>query len=180
MSAEKIRNNGTMTEAQFLSWIRSALRSKTLQWLPRKQCLDNAKRPYKGANKLQKWEYQCALCKQWWKLKEVEADHYPKDAGSIPNIQAVGEFCNNLFVEVDGWRCLCKGCHSIHTYMQRYKVSWEEADVKLKAGAVMKSFNKAALIKALKAKGFTEAQLSNEDKRKAVVEQLIREGEAVD
>lgn len=175
-SAPKTRCNGTMTEAQYLSWIRSALRSKSLKWPPRAKAIELARRPYKGPNKLQKWEVQCALCKQWWKLKEVEVDHYPIEAGSIPNVQAIGEFCNNLYCETDNLRVLCIECHATHTFTQKHKCSWDDAKKLQRIHAVIKNNTIPQLTKKLKALGYTDSELSNADKRKKAVEDVIRNG----
>ena len=43
----KVRNAGTMTESQFWSFIRSALRNKSRFWKPVSQCKANGKRDYK-------------------------------------------------------------------------------------------------------------------------------------
>ena len=55
----KTRNAGTMTESAFWSFIRSALRQKSRWWKPITECKMKARRPYKGPNKRQKFEYQC-------------------------------------------------------------------------------------------------------------------------
>ncbi len=124
---DKPRCNGTMTESQYLSWIRSALRSKSLLWPPRAKALELARRPYKGDNKTQKWQYQCAICQEWFKAKEVVVDHHPKAAGSILKWQDIGAFCNNLYCETDNLRVLCSNDHDIHTLAEKMDISFEEA-----------------------------------------------------
>ena len=58
----RTRNARTMTEAQFFSMIRSALREKSRWWKPSGIVRVKARRPYKGPNKRQKYEYQCNKC----------------------------------------------------------------------------------------------------------------------
>lgn len=168
-------NHGTMTEAQFLAWIRSILRSKWLRWIPRGEALKLARRPYKGTNKAQKWEYECAMCGGMFGLKEVEVDHI-KEAGAIPSIEAVGEFCKNLYCEIDNLRILCCPCHSVYTYSQKHCVSLEEAKIQKRVISYMKETPKNSLLAYLKIRGYKESDMSNETKRRNIVEQLIRRG----
>ena len=56
------RNAVTMTNAMLWSFIRSALINKSRWWKPITQCRMSARRPYKGTNKRQKFEYQCNQC----------------------------------------------------------------------------------------------------------------------
>jgi len=142
----KTRCHGTMTESAYLAWIRSALRSKSLRWLPRSKAIEAARRPYKGSNKLQKWEVQCALCTNWFKLKEICVDHYPVEAGSILSIDDVGQFCNNLFCEIDNLRCLCKECHDVHTFATKNSITFEEAELEKYVINLLKSETKSDII----------------------------------
>lgn len=121
------RCNKTMTESAWLAWVRSCLRSKSLRWAPRTTALENARRPYKGPNKLQRWEYKCAICSGWFKAKEVCVDHFPKPAGSILCVADIGEFANNLFCETDNLRVLCLEDHATHTLAEKQGISFEAA-----------------------------------------------------
>lgn len=117
---EKTRNNGTMTESAFWSFIRSALRQKSRWWKPITECKKDARRPYKGDNKRQKWEYQCNFCKHWWKDNEVEVDHIIP-AGSLKSGKDLEQFVENLFCEKKGLVVLCKKCHLEKTNKERNK-----------------------------------------------------------
>ena len=110
---EKTRNANTMSEAAFWGMIRSTLRRRTMYWKPISIAKSKARRPYKGNNTKQKWEYQCAKCKKWWKDKEVEVNHV-KEAGSLKCAQDLPNFVENLFAE-SGYEVLCKTCHKQHT-----------------------------------------------------------------
>lgn len=116
----KTRNAGTMTEAAFWSFIRSALRQKSRFWKPIKQCKDNAKRQYWGTNKRQKFEYQCATCKKWFAEKHINVDHI-KPAGSLNNAQDLPAFVETLFCEVDNLQVLCSSCHNVKTQLEKKK-----------------------------------------------------------
>jgi hypothetical protein len=155
----KTRCGGTMTESAWLAWVRSALRSKSLKWPPRNAALQLARRPYKGESRLQKWEYQCAMCQGWFKAKEVIVDHFPKAAGSILCVADIGEFANNLFCETDNLRVLDKICHDIHTLAEKNGISLEEAKIQKKVieSCKLKTDVQLAMLSALCYHGCTNA-----------------------
>ena len=107
---EKPRNNGTMTEPSFWSFIRSSLRQKSRWWKPIRECKINAKRDYKGSNKRQKFEYQCNLCKNWFPEKDINVDHI-EPAGSLNCADDLPGFVERLFCEQDNLQVLCIQCH---------------------------------------------------------------------
>lgn len=115
---DKPRNSGTMTESMFWSFIRSTLRKRSMYWLPIKECKQEARRPYKGTNKRQKWEYKCAICGKYFSDKEIEIDHIIP-AGSLKSGKDLEQFVERLFCEKHGLRCLCNGCHHKVTQDQK-------------------------------------------------------------
>ena len=106
----KTRNAGTMTESAFWSFIRSALRQKSRWWKPITQCKLQAKRAYKGHNKRQKFEYQCAICQKWHADKLINVDHIIP-AGSLNCANDLPGFIERLFCEIDNLQVLCESCH---------------------------------------------------------------------
>ena len=126
---EKLRNHFTLSEAGFWSLIRSNLRNASRWWKPIAECKKLAKRAYKGKNKSQKWEYQCAHCKEWFMEKEIAVDHIV-EAGSLTCGDDLKGFVERLFVETDGLQVLCnkrkdgkESCHKKKTekYMKNKK-----------------------------------------------------------
>lgn len=93
---------------------RSFLRRCWITYPERLIALNDAKRPYKGPNKLQKWEYQCNTCKNWFKLKEVQVDHIVA-CGTLSNEANSATFVARLFCLKDGLQVLCKLCHQDKT-----------------------------------------------------------------
>ena len=114
----KTRNAGTMSESAFWGFIRSALRQKSRWWKPITQCKQNAKRPYKGVNKRQKFEYQCNKCKKWFPDKQINIDHI-LPAGELNKANDLPGFVERLFVEVEGLQTLCLNCHDIKTQEEK-------------------------------------------------------------
>lgn len=116
----KTRNAGTMTESAFWSFIRSALRQKSRWWKPITECKTKAKRPYKGPNKRQKFEYQCNTCKNWFPDKQINVDHII-GAGSLNCGADLDGFVNRLFCESDNLQVLCTTCHDEKTKLEKQK-----------------------------------------------------------
>lgn len=121
----KTRNHGTMTEAAFWSFIRSALRQKSRWFKPISEAKRLARRKYRGPNHRQKWEYQCAICKNWFSDKEVAVDHIIP-AGSLSKPEDLPGFVMRLFCEVDGLQVLCNEHHDIKTLADRAKIKEEK------------------------------------------------------
>jgi 5-methylcytosine-specific restriction endonuclease McrA len=119
-AAPKTRNAGTLTEAAFWSFIRSALRQKSRWWKPISQAKAKAKRSYKGPLKRQKFEYQCAECLQWFPDKEINVDHIIP-AGTLRCANDLPGFVERLFCEVDNLQVLCQDCHDIKTKEEKLK-----------------------------------------------------------
>jgi 5-methylcytosine-specific restriction endonuclease McrA len=107
-------NSGTMTTSAFWTFIRSALRQKSIYWKPIRQCKINSRRPYKGINKQQKYEYQCNECKNWYAEKNINVDHIIP-AGTLKCANDLPGFVERLFVEIEGLQCLCTICHNKKT-----------------------------------------------------------------
>jgi 5-methylcytosine-specific restriction endonuclease McrA len=120
-AAPKTRNNGTLTESAFWSFIRSGLRQKSRWWKPITQCKLNAKRDYKGPNKRQKFEYQCNSCKKWFADKNINVDHI-QPAGSLNCANDLPGFVERLFCEVDNLQVLCIQCHDTKSKDDKLKL----------------------------------------------------------
>ena len=106
---------GTWTKSRYFSFIRSALRRAWTKYPVKFKVLRAAQRSYKGDNKRQKYEYQCAMCEDWYKQNEVEVDHI-KPCGSLKEYEDLPEFVKTLFCEEDNLRVVCKPCHKTITY----------------------------------------------------------------
>lgn len=117
----RTRNDGTMTEAAFWSWVRSGLRKMSMRWRPIYGTLNNHKRlctdedRRKWGNRV-KYVHQCMICKEWWPRKMVEVDHDPP-CGSIKCFEDIGPFMERMLTERGpNLRPLCKPCHKEVTH----------------------------------------------------------------
>jgi len=118
MAVKKTRNGGTLTEAAYFGKIRSALRNAFKWWTPAKRAKDKARRPYKGGGR-QKWEYQCAICRKWYKGDEVQIDHVVP-CGSLKCYDDIAPFLKRLTPENENaFQVLCKECHKEKTNAER-------------------------------------------------------------
>ncbi len=114
----KTRCDGTLSEAAFWGFIRSALRQKSRWWKPISTCKLNAKRPYTGSNKRQKFEYLCNICKKYYPEKQINIDHIIP-AGSLNCASDLPIFVENLFCEIENLQCACMDCHTLKTNLEK-------------------------------------------------------------
>lgn len=110
--------NGTWTTPRFYSFVRSALRRAFTRWPPNYAARKDARMPYAGPNKLQKWQYKCAICGGWFMQKQTQLDH-KIECGSLRAFDDLPGFVERLFCEKDGLQVVCKACHKTKTNLQR-------------------------------------------------------------
>lgn len=117
---ERTVNHGTWTEAELRGHVRQVLRKLTMtRWIPAREAMKLARRSCVGKGR-QRYEYQCAECREWWPEKLARRDHIVP-AGSFTSWDDLPDFCRRLFVEIDGWQCLCVKCHDKKTKEERAK-----------------------------------------------------------
>lgn len=105
------RCGGEWTEARFFGFIRSALRQASRRWNPLVNgVFMRSRRPYTGACKRTKWEYECSGCGKWFPAKQINVDHIVP-CGNLKTFDDLPGFVERLFCEVDGLRLLCETCH---------------------------------------------------------------------
>lgn len=124
----RTRNGGTWTEAQFFGRIRGALRKTFAAWVPMNVAMKAARRPSQRTDRpLLKWEYQCAVCKAWFPLKEegpegeklIQVDHITQ-AGSLRRLEDLPGWVERLTEENPAnFQILCIPCHQEKTNAER-------------------------------------------------------------
>jgi len=136
------------TEAEFMAWVRSGIRQGLWNRHPVKMEILNSQRrkiknpnpkPRKGAELV--WGYDCAICGGQFQPKNCEVDHKVGES-SLKTIDDLVDFFKKLtFVTPDDLQIVCKDCHGIKTYSERYGVSFARARAKKRAKAAIKEGN---------------------------------------
>ena len=118
----RTRAGGTMTEAQFWSFIRSNLRKMSKRWPPVNDIWKTDRRPNQDASQPRvKWQHQCVDCEDWFARKEMDADH-EIPCGRLTDWSHIPGFIARLLVEPPGIAKRCKGCHKAKTARERAKL----------------------------------------------------------
>lgn len=117
---ERTIGAGLYTEAGFTSFIKSALRRASSRWKPRTDVLKAAR--------VEKGRYLCSMCEQvvpvtvvndvGKRVKNVEVDHTVPVVDPEEGFVNWDTFIRRLFVEPEGFRVLCRECHSKVTQAQ--------------------------------------------------------------
>ena len=72
----------------------------------------------------------CAGCDKYYRVNEIELDHIER-CGEFTNLQELRVFYKKLFCDPwEGLQPLCKECHGVKTYTERYNCSEDEAKEK--------------------------------------------------
>ena len=84
-----------------------------------KEAKQRARRKYSGTIGRQRWEYQCARCKKWFKDKDTQIDHVVP-CGSLRRMEDIAPFVERMTCEdVNGYQVMCKPCHQLKTNEER-------------------------------------------------------------
>lgn len=94
-------------------------------WKPISLCRERARRKYTGPLKRQKFEYQCNICKKWFKGTEIAVDHI-KPVGPLNCANDLPQFVEGLFCEIDNLQCLCSSCHSSKSLIDNKNIKNEK------------------------------------------------------
>lgn len=113
---ERCPNYPNWSLAKYKTFVRSAMRQAWRKWPPRYEALKLARRKYVGANKKQKWEFQCAHCKEWFMGTQVSVDHI-EPWGKVWDLPILDAWAR-LLVSVTGLQVLCKACHDIKSKLE--------------------------------------------------------------
>lgn len=98
---------GRWTEAEYVTFIKNALRRVSWKWYPLNQCKAKAKQ---GRN-----QYKCASCEGIFGNKDVKVDHVEPVVDPETGFVDWNTFIARLYVEQDGYQLLCKECHNKKT-----------------------------------------------------------------
>ncbi len=111
---EKPYAGGRWTLARYRAFIRTALQKASMKYPVKQDVLKAARRPITDAAKAErprcKWEYQCAVCGEWFFGDGVQVDHI-EECGDI--LEDPGGYIGRMFCEEDGMQVLCAACHLV-------------------------------------------------------------------
>ena len=165
---------GRVSEKKLCSDLRSAIRAVWMKHDTKLSYLYEHTIPDMNPETRTKWLVQCECCKEMFKLADVEINHR-KGENPLRTLEDVLPFAQSILgVSYDDIEILCKGCHSIHTYSERYGMDFESAK---KEKLVIEKINQtvAKQKKELLAAGFKAADISNEEKRREAYRKLLGE-----
>lgn len=120
LGVELTRCNNTMSEAEFFAFILSHCRRLTYKWQPATTKLNEGRRPYTGADKRVKWEYNCECCGVWDRKatknyrQGIQIDHIIP-CGGINRFEVISTWFERALCEKDGFQRLCGECHNKKT-----------------------------------------------------------------
>ncbi len=92
-------------------WVKRYIELMSYKWTPRTQAMNKVRRVSLLVDKRVKWQYQCNMCREWFKGKDIQLDHItPKGRYSKETFFI---WLDRLFCPVDGFQVLCRPCHVI-------------------------------------------------------------------
>lgn len=142
------------TESAFLSFIRGGIRRHLWSKNPVKLQFMKESRvqiPNDNVRSMKRFPTvsggRCEMCEGLFKEKDMEVDHRTGEH-SLRQISDVQSFVEGIvFVRKEDLAYLCKPCHGIKTYAERYGVSIEEARVEKKVILLVKEGKVLAFLK---------------------------------
>jgi len=171
---KKLDADGKASEKALCSAIRSAIRGVWMKHETKLAYLYERTVPDMNPNTRTKWLIQCECCGEMFKLGDVEINHR-KGENQLLSFEDVLPFTKSILgVGFNDIEVLCKDCHSIQTYSERYGVSLEEAKLEK---YVIQKINQTVAIqkKELLAYGYKASEVSNEEKRRDAYRQILKE-----
>lgn len=142
------------TESAFLSFIRGGIRRHLWSKNPVKLQFIKESRiqiPNDNSRSMKRFPTvsggRCEMCKGLFKEKDMEVDHRTGEH-SLRQISDVQSFVEGVvFVRKEDLAYLCKPCHGIKTYSERYGVSIEEARIEKRVILLVKEGKVLAFLK---------------------------------
>ena len=168
---KKLDDSGKTPEKVIVSTIRGAIRRSWMRFPTKLALLEMNCIPDMREETKTKWLYRCAHCDGLFKAADIEVDH-KKGENPCNTLEDVAQYAQSLLgVSWDDLQILCKPCHLIKTYVERFGVTEFEASVMIKAAPVLKK--NAAGVKAWLVEQGIQPE-SNPEKRKQQVLDFYR------
>lgn len=115
---------------------------------------------------------KCHYCGDMFTASSLEVDHLAQ-AGSCNNWDTAQEFLRNLLDCNDNWALACKPCHKVKSYAERTGLPFVDALIEKRVIEVLK--DKKRVLAICKKYGYSEQQLSNNDKRREALVAIFKE-----
>ncbi len=167
------------TKAAFFLWMRGQMRRAWARHPVKVSYMHNHRERVPLGRKTAKnpkglvWGCRCEHCNQLFKQTECEVDHI-EGAGSFKDWADFEAWMVKLMhINWDSIRVVCKTCHRIKSYAERYNITFEEAKLEKRVIAFTKlspdsQTNKLGLY-------IGEGDYSNAKKRRAAYKQYLQE-----
>lgn len=115
------------TEAQFLNWIRGGLRRLWSRHPVKGELKKKNRKKMQNDRGNEVWHCLCSICESWYVQNDVEVDHIAPNP-PFTKLEHIHDYTKNLLTtDIDGLQLVCKSCHKIKTYAERYGYAFEEA-----------------------------------------------------
>jgi 5-methylcytosine-specific restriction endonuclease McrA len=92
-----------MKKINLKAFVIRTLRRASMRWPPKNEALVKSR--------IERGLYQCAMCKNAFKKKDVNVDHIDPVVSIETGFTTFDDFINRLFVEADKMQVLCSTCH---------------------------------------------------------------------
>lgn len=123
-----------------------------------------------------KWLIECEHCNNKFKMPDVEVDHV-KGEHKLASLSDVEQFARSILdVTLDDLQIICKPCHALKTYAERYNVSFEYATIELKVIDWLKVTKTPKQNEFLLSVGFDKSGLTNPVKRRDAYRTYLNRG----
>lgn len=111
---------------------------------------------------------RCECCGELFKQTDLEVDHKVGERGNLRSVEDIQSYVENIvFVRKEDLAWLCKPCHKIKTYAERYGMTIQEAGP-IKQAIEFEKKGVKKVVAFLKQNGYNAG--SNQEKRR---DQLI-------
>ena len=166
-------DDGKLPERRLISKLRSAIRQVWMRSENKLAVLEQARVPDMDKATRTKWLFRCNICEEMFKESDVEIDHV-RGNHSFTVLDDFENYCDKILnAGSKDLQVLCKGCHSVKTYMEGNDLTWEQA---VKEKWVIEKTNQKVdkQKKELLSEGFKPKDITNQEKRKECYRILMR------
>ncbi len=170
-----------LSENQFKQIVRSAIREKWMYCPQKLAFLERKKLPDRDPNSRRLWCWKCNICGELFAKEDVDVDHI-KGSHTFTKLEEAYSYAQAILDKGgDGdLQILCNTtCHPVKSPQEERGCTWEEAVVAKRYLAWKDSMEKPKAEnqkRFLRSKGFTEDEITNDEKREACYLKYLKRG----